>query len=124
MATQPISYPPFTRPAVAGQTAMGPVFIKTVSRMAGRVAGVVAPLHRASFLDGEEIESRLAALNQRYATAATAAAEASAELKCLRDSQSASAAAAVEAKRRHWVRLEQWRRNVDAAIERLEDVMT
>ena len=59
MATQLISYPPSTRPAVAGQTAMDPGF-KTVSRMAGRVAAVVAPLHRASLLDEwfEEIATR------------------------------------------------------------------
>ena len=122
MATQLISYSPSARPAVAGQAAMGPV-LKTISRMAGRVAAVVAPLHPASLLDGEEVENRLAVLNQRYATATAAASEASAEFRCLRGSQSASAAA-VEAKRRHWVRLEQWRRHVDAAIVRLEDVVT
>jgi hypothetical protein len=101
---------------------MDPVF-NTVSKMAGRAIAVVAPLHQESLQDGEEVEIRLAALNQRYATAAAAAAEANAEFKCLRDSQSASASS-VEAKRRHWVRLEQWRRNVDAAIVRLEDVVT
>jgi hypothetical protein len=101
---------------------MDPVF-NTVPRMAGRVVAVVAPLHQESLQDGEEVENRLAVLNQRYATAAAAAAEANAEFKCLRGSQSASASA-VEAKRRHWVRLEQWRRNVDAAIVRLEDVVT
>jgi hypothetical protein len=85
--------------------------------MADRIA---VPLE-ISILGGEEVENRLAALNQRYAAVAAAGAEAGAKLRCLRGSPSASAAA-VEAMRRRWVRLEHWRRSVDAAIERLEDI--
>jgi hypothetical protein len=94
--TQLISHSPSIRLAVSGQTAGDPVF------------------------NGEEVESRLAALNQRYATVAAAVAEAGMEFRRLRRSQSASASA-VEARRRQWIRLEQWRRSLDAAIERLED---
>lgn len=36
-----------TKPAVVSRTAIDPVF-RTVSRMAGRVAAVVAPIHRES----------------------------------------------------------------------------
>lgn len=74
-------------------------------------------------MDCEEVENRLAALNQRYETAADAAAEAGAEYRFLRGSQSRSTAA-IETQRRRWIQLEQWRRDVDAAIERLEDVVT
>ena len=102
MATQPISHPPSTSPAAAGQTAIDPVF-KIVSRMAGRVAAVVAPINRESLsMDCEEVESRLAALNRRYETAADAAAEAGAEYRFLRGSQSRSTAA-IETQRRRWI---------------------
>ena len=74
-------------------------------------------------MDCEEVENRMAALNQRYETAADAAAEAGAEYRFLRGSQTGSAAA-LETQRRRWIQLEQWRRNVDAAIERLEEFMT
>ena len=74
-------------------------------------------------MDSEEVERRLAALNRRYESAADAAAEAGAEYRILRGSQPRSAAA-IETQRWRWIQLEQWRRNVDAAIERLEDVVT
>ena len=74
-------------------------------------------------MECEEVENRLAALNRRYETAADAAAEAGAEYRFLRGSQSRSAAA-IETQRRRWIQLEQWRQSVDAAIERLEEIAT
>ena len=123
MATQPISHPSLTKPTFAGRISIAPSF-KTVSRMAGRVAAVVEPIHpESSSMDGEEVESRLAALNRRYETAANAVAEAGAEYQNLRGSQSRSPAA-IESQRRRWIHFEQLRRKVGAAIERLEDFVT
>lgn len=65
----------------------------------------------------------LAAPNQRYDTASAAAAEAGAEYGFLRGSQVTSAAV-IETQLRRWRQLEHWRRDVDAAIERLEDIVT
>ena len=74
-------------------------------------------------MDSEQVENRLAALNRRYETAADAATEAGAEYRLLRGSQSRSTAA-IETQRQRWMQLEHWRRNVGAAIERLEDRVT
>jgi hypothetical protein len=71
-------------------------------------------------IDCEEVESRLASLNQRYETATDAAAQAGAEYRLLRGSRSRPTAA-LEIQHRRWIQLEQWRRTVGAAIERLED---
>ena len=123
MATQPTSHPSSTRPAAAARNTIVPVF-RTVSRMAGRVAAVVGPIPRESLsMDSEQVENRLAALNRRYETAADAATEAGAEYRLLRGSQSRSTAA-IETQRQRWMQLEHWRRNVGAAIERLEDRVT
>ena len=109
-----------TEPAVVSRTAIADPAFKTV-RMAASVAAVVKPIHWESLsIDCEEVEGRLASLNQRYETAADAAAQAGAEYRLMRGCGSRPTTA-IEVQRRRWIQLEQWRRTVGAAIERLED---